>query len=560
MVNILTDYGPIQGCKKMSLLGRSYFSFQRIPYMKAPIGKLRYVDPQPPEKWIKPLDCSEQGQAFCNVNFLTQQYEGDLDAMFINIYTNCIVPRYSYPVMVWVSHDQNTVWVFKRLHSKLIFQIHGGGIFSGNARTEFYGPDYFMQKDVVVVTFQYRMGVFGFLSLDDPSLNIPGNAQFRDHIFALHWIQRNIAQFGGDPNNVTLFGESWGGGSTNYHMLSEKSKGLFHRGILMSGSALNGVYSTIPKRKWAERLCIQMGYDGPVDDKSLLEFLESADPKELVLASSKIVTFKEMAEENILFPFGPTIESYDNGNIFITGSIVDMSRNCWGNGIDIMIGATSNECSMIEALAAIEEEYQKITNFNRYLPYELGLENDEETRSKIGKVLMRNYYGVLKPTKTSMEGVMHAMNDNAMWHPITRVVRSRELSGRGSKSFVYRFDIDSNNNLFKKAWNVNQNYREPTHGDDVCYLFKSNIGPSPALESPGFEGIKLMLSVFTEFAWHGNPNVQELGEVEWEPATFDQPLRGININEQQCEITEFPEAERVKIFDEIFIELKKDLY
>lgn len=95
---------------------------------------------------------------------------------------------------------------------KLIFQIHGGGVFSGNARTEFYGPDYFMQKDVVVLNFQYRMGVFGFLSLDDPSLNIPGNAQFRDHIFAL-------------PNNVTLFGESCpSGGST--------------------------IYSTIPKRKW----------------------------------------------------------------------------------------------------------------------------------------------------------------------------------------------------------------------------------------------------------------------------------------------------------------------
>lgn len=413
----------------------------------------------------------------------------------------------------------------------------------------------------MLVTFQYRMGVFGFLSLDDPSLNIPGNAQFRDHIFALKWIQRNIGKFGGDPKNVTLFGESWGGGATNYHMMSDKSKGLFHRGILMSGTSFNGIYSFLPRRKWAQRLCTQMGYNGPTDDEYLLEFLENADAKELVLASPKILTTKEMAEENFIVPFGPTIEPYDNGNIFISRRIVEMARNCWGNGIDIMIGATSNECPMIEMLAGIEEEYQKIINFNRYLPYELGLEDDDEKRSMYGKKLMKNYYGVLKPTKTSLEGTIHVMNDNAMWHPMSRVVKSRENSGQKGKSYVYRFDIDSDNNLMKKAMMVNEKYREPVHGDDVCYIFKTTLGSSPAIDSPGFAGIKLMLSVFTEFALSGNPNVSELGEgVEWESATFDQPLRGININEKKCEIFEFPEAERIEIFDEIFTELKKDLY
>jgi cholinesterase len=107
-----------------------------------------------------------------------------------------------------------------------------------------------MQKDVVIVTFQYRMGAFGFLSLDDPSLNIPGNAQFRDQIFALNWIKRNIGNFGGDPGNVTLFGESWGGIAASYHLASEKSKGLFHKAILMSGTALHGLCSMVPRRKW----------------------------------------------------------------------------------------------------------------------------------------------------------------------------------------------------------------------------------------------------------------------------------------------------------------------
>lgn len=102
-VVIETEYGKIKGCEKTSILGRDYFNFQKIPYMKAPVGTLRFVDPQPPDNWTDTLDCTEQGPAFCNVNFLTQQYEGDLDSMFINIFTNNLTPRKSYPVMVWVN-------------------------------------------------------------------------------------------------------------------------------------------------------------------------------------------------------------------------------------------------------------------------------------------------------------------------------------------------------------------------------------------------------------------------------------------------------------------------
>lgn len=424
-----------------------------------------------------------------------------------------------------------------------------------------YGPDYLMQKDVILVTFQYRIGAFGFLSLDDPSLGIPGNAQFRDHIFALKWIQRNISQFGGDPKNVTLFGESWGGGSTNYHMISEKSKDLFHRGILMSGTALNAIYSSLPRRQWALRLCLQMGYSGPTEEKHLLEFLENADPKEIVLASPKVLTPEEMSEDNIIAPFGPTIEPYDNGNAFITDDIIKMARNCWGNKIDIVLSGTSNECSMIELMAKVEPELKKIININRYIPLELGMQVNDEKRVEYGKWLRKNYYGMLKPTKTNLEGIIHIMNDNAIWYPITRIVRSRERSGAGGKSFVFRFDIDSENNLLAEKYLVNKKYREPTHGDDNFYIFKSNLGPTPPIDSPGFKGIRLMLSLFTEFATHGNPVVPELGEgVDWKPATFEEPLKGINIDENGSTVMILPESERVKVFDKIFIDQNKDLY
>jgi cholinesterase len=105
LVEVQTEYGPIQGCTLESCLGRKYFNFQKVPYMKPPVGKLRFCDPQPPESWSEKLNCTEQSEAFCNMNFLTRQYEGKLDAMYINVYTNEIKPKKPYPVMVWVNED-----------------------------------------------------------------------------------------------------------------------------------------------------------------------------------------------------------------------------------------------------------------------------------------------------------------------------------------------------------------------------------------------------------------------------------------------------------------------
>lgn len=153
-----------------------------------------------------------------------------------------------------------------------------------------YGPDYILQKDVILVTFNYRLGALGFLSLDDESLGVPGNAGLKDQNLALKWVQSNIEKFGGDPSNVTLFGESAGGASVHYHMISEQSRGLFKRAIAMSGVAFNTPFTLKPRRNWAQRLAFQMGYDGSQDEKSILNFLENADAYKIVELCDKILT------------------------------------------------------------------------------------------------------------------------------------------------------------------------------------------------------------------------------------------------------------------------------
>lgn len=182
-----TEYGPVKGSRKSSVLGRNYFNFQGIPFMKAPLGKLRFRDAEAPVKWVEPLDASQEPPGYCMRSFLNYKDGGREDAAVVNVYTPNTKPNNPMPVMVW---------------------FHGGGWNSGSGQTDLFGPDYLMQKDVILVTVNYRLGPVGFLSLNDPDLKIPGNAGLKDQTFSLKWVQRNIVNFGGDANNVTIFGES----------------------------------------------------------------------------------------------------------------------------------------------------------------------------------------------------------------------------------------------------------------------------------------------------------------------------------------------------------------
>jgi carboxylesterase type B len=303
-------------------------------------------------------------------------------------------------------------------------------------------------------------------------------------------------------------------------------------------------------------LCLQLGYKGPTEDKYLLEFLENAGEKEIIMKSLKLPSIDEKMKEGVMFPFGPTIEPFDNGNMFLCDEFIRMAESSWGNEIDIMIGATSNEYALFENF----DSFKGLPDFNGFVPIELGLKIDSDSRSEYGKMLMKNYYGLLRPSKTNVVGTTQLINDICLWHPLYRVVKSRENSKKGGKTFIYRFDIDSENNLIKKYLKAGEKYREPVHEDDVPYYFKTNLGPTPAIDSPGFKGIKLMTSVLSEFAKVGNPNVPEIGDVEWKPESFDEPLLGLNIDEVKCEMKILPEQERIQVLSEIFKKEGKKLY
>ena len=159
-----------------------------------------------------------------------------------------------------------------------MFWIHGGVFILQHGGEELHSPDFLITEDVVVVTINYRLGLLGFISFDDPSLDIPGNAGLKDQVMALRWVQKNIDKFGGDPNDVTIFGQSAGAVSVHLIVLSPLAKGLFHKAIAQSGSAIN---PWVQARKGVKRVAEVMGLEG-ADDKTVFDTLTKKSKEEIL--------------------------------------------------------------------------------------------------------------------------------------------------------------------------------------------------------------------------------------------------------------------------------------
>lgn len=198
-----------------------------------------------------------------------------------------------------------------------------------------------MQKNVILVTFNYRVGALGFLNFKDPALDIPGNAGLKDQLLALKWIKENIQYFGGDSDNITLFGCSAGAVSIGCHLIYEKSKGLFNKAILMTGSPFYS-YCFLPPNDLSERLAKETGWDGKDGETGALTYLRTVNPEFMMHVSNQIILPEDMAND-IYFSFAPIVEHYKSDSCFIEKHPIEAMKNAWSKDMDIIIGHTNNE-------------------------------------------------------------------------------------------------------------------------------------------------------------------------------------------------------------------------
>ncbi len=217
---VMTENGPVRG-----LYEDGISVFKGVRYGAPPVGKLRFRPSIRPLPWKEPLDAFKFGnRAIQGKGFGADAADAPLmdeDCLFLNVWTPA-TDNNKRPVMVW---------------------LHGGGFSSGSGAEQFTdGKNLARKGDVVVVTVNHRLNVFGFLQLGDewgPEYSSSGQAGMLDIVLSLEWVKSNIKNFGGDPDNVTIFGESGGGRKVAMLMAMEPAKGLFHKAIIQSGSGLD---------------------------------------------------------------------------------------------------------------------------------------------------------------------------------------------------------------------------------------------------------------------------------------------------------------------------------
>jgi len=236
------DAGMLEGSQD-----KSVFSFKGIPFASAPVGQWRWREPQPVAKWNGIRAAKKFGDACIQKPGLSEKNGGNPgalseDCLFLNVWTPSLRQDDKLPVMVW---------------------IHGGGLVFGSGAVPGYGGDSLAKRGAVIVSINYRMGPLGFFSHPalDAERNGVKNFGLLDQIAALEWVQKNISAFGGNPDNVTIFGQSAGAESVLALYSSPLARGLFHKGIAQSPYGIPG-HTPEKARKVGIAVASAVGLDG----------------------------------------------------------------------------------------------------------------------------------------------------------------------------------------------------------------------------------------------------------------------------------------------------------
>ncbi|MFJ4877993.1 carboxylesterase/lipase family protein [Streptomyces sp. NPDC088745] len=213
---VTTALGPVRGERRAG-----GDRFLNIPYAQPPVGDLRFAAPVPPRPWTRPLEATAYGptaqrRAFTEMTIIPEPTIPGEGVLNLNVFTpraEAAPERGGLPVLVW---------------------IHGGGYVAGSAASPWYDGAAFNRDGVLLVSVGYRLGIEGFLHLDDA----PDNRGVLDWIAALEWVRDNIAAFGGDPAKVTVAGQSAGGGAVQTLLATPRAQGLFRAAISVSGAVM----------------------------------------------------------------------------------------------------------------------------------------------------------------------------------------------------------------------------------------------------------------------------------------------------------------------------------
>ncbi|ULT90340.1 hypothetical protein L3Y34_008590 [Caenorhabditis briggsae] len=439
--------GPIKG-NSYRHGDKTVNGYLGIPYAQPPIGPLRFSKPLPADIWTDTRDCTQYGPRCPPSGFghekgllVTPDVPDEANCLSLNVFVpGCESEEYK---------DKRPVMVY----------VHGGG-FEVSSSREFCA--YSMSstlplKDVILVTMNYRLGILGFFTTGDAVC--PGNWGLWDQTLALKWVKEHIASFGGDPNNVTLFGQSAGGACVDLLTLSPHSRDLFQKIVPMSGSALCE-FAMRPAKNQAgvfDDMLPRLGFTGS-GSKEKLEFMRSLSWEKLTGKTG--FTYKQSGWMSMT-------PNYD-GDFF--PKPLDELRKDASKRI-MMTGIAGNE-GILFAFTQLSEPH---SNYSELLKNWIALDYKEDNMDNLESVRKEifEYYtkNIPKDEDTMMRRTAEYVGDS-LFHT-GQLATAESAAKYGDDVWFYKFDF-CNPNGFGAVKDALP-YVAPTHGIELRYLFGDGI-------------------------------------------------------------------------------------
>lgn len=354
-----------------------------------------------------------------------------MDCLHVNIYVpNSATSKSRLPVLVW---------------------IYGGGFSIGFAGRYLYGPKFLVRHDIILVTVNYRLGPYGFMCLDIPE--VPGNQGLKDQQLALRWIKDNIESFGGDTNKITVFGESAGAMSIDFHLIFNREN-LFNKAIIQSGTSLTPTFYE-PIRNAPTLLAKRLGLETD-DNNEALAFLAKVDTDIVIGAVYDI---------NLELYFRPCVEKeFESVERFITENWIQAGIPQVRN-MPVLIGFNNDE-RMANHVNGDSDHFSKLDVLKEQLVK--GFDVDNEDFKNMEVIIKHFYFGDDKINEESKRNIIDFESDYLYNHPTFRSIE-KYLDNDSGNIYFYVFSYNGTRNFVKRRLNITAG--GASHADEIGYLF-----------------------------------------------------------------------------------------
>lgn len=397
------------------------------------------------------------------------------------------------------------------------------------------------------------------MSVHNKRYDIPGNAGLKDQSKALSWISENISRFGGDPKNILLFGQSAGGNAITRHMISNYSKELFHKAVIMSGSDLTTRFELAVHTCtdfYTLRHATLIGWDGTGGLSGAIKSLTQADPSTIIRTQANLLTPEDQLK-GIRFPYGPTLERPHNGHSFLSIEPRILHLNSWSKSIPVILGSTSDEALVYyKTASALGSDLLRSINFEYKIPRDSGHELSADGKKRLAQKIRNAYFSDEQPPKdVQLRDFVRMETHRQYVHGMYRTALARLHENATNPTYYYRFHWDSQNlNHHRKSEYCGTNCKGVSHAEDLSFLFRSQYVRSKSdIGTNEFRVIQRMVNIFYQFAKDNNPNIDD-GD-RWEPLNKDDVSNGVfyclNIG-SELRFVELPEIEMMHFWSSMY--------